>query len=320
MTIKKIKTITNIGAGTMGHAIALLFALKGYSVNVLDTSTKALNEGFKNIKKDLEIFNSANILTEPDVEIINRLHFTTNYEDALSSVDYVIESVSENMAVKKSVWKKVENYVTDDTILATNTSGLSPTEIQSILSKPERFVVAHFWNPAQLMPLVEIVPGAKTSQKTVNITVELMNHIGKHAVPLKKESLGFVGNRIQMAVLREAFNIIRQGIASPQSVDDIVRYSLGRRWNLVGPVASADLGGLDIFKNISSYIYADLSAETGTDPSLEKLVAENSLGLKTGKGFFDWSAKNGKKIIRQRDKELMSLLKANLSKNNDSLK
>ena len=114
---------------------------------------------------------------------------------------------------------------------------------------------------------------------------------------------------IQLAVLREAFHIIDQGIASPEAVDDIVKYSLGRRWNLVSPVASADLGGLDVFKNISSYLYADLANETGTDPALAKKVSQNELGLKTGKGFFDWQGDASKKIVEQRDQALLNQLK-----------
>lgn len=314
MNTSSIKTIANIGAGTMGHATALQFAMNGYSVNVLDNSEDALKQGLEKIKNDLKTFSEADILTESALEILKRLRFTTDYKEALNSADFVIESVVEDMTVKKSVWQEVEKYVPDDTIMATNTSGLSPSEIQAVLNQPERFVVAHFWNPAQLMPLVEVVPGKQTSQQTVDTTVELMNHIGKHAVPLKKESLGFVGNRIQLAVLREAFNIINEGIASPQSVDDIVKYSLGRRWSLVGPVASADLGGLDVFKNISSYLYADLSAETGTDPTLSKLVAENKLGLKTGEGFFNWTGDDGQEMVQQRDEELLQLLKADLAK------
>ncbi|GAW98479.1 3-hydroxyacyl-CoA dehydrogenase family protein [Secundilactobacillus mixtipabuli] len=320
MKISAIKNIANIGAGTMGHATALQFAMHGYSVNVLDTSDDALKQGLEKIKNDLKTFSEADILSESATEILKRLHFTTDYKEALNSADFVIESVVEDMTVKKSVWQEVEQYVPDDTIMATNTSGLSPSEIQSVLNQPERFVVAHFWNPAQLMPLVEVVPGKQTSQQTVDTTVELMNRIGKHAVPLKKESLGFVGNRIQLAVLREAFNIINEGIASPQSVDDIVKYSLGRRWSLVGPVASADLGGLDVFKNISSYLYADLSAETGTDPTLSKLVAKNKLGLKTGEGFFNWNGDEGQKMVQQRDKELLQLLKADLAKQKKSKK
>lgn len=159
------------------------------------------------------------------------------------------------------------------------------------------------------MPLVEVVPGEQTVASTVDFTVALMNHIGKHAVPLKKASLGFVGNRIQLAVMREALHIVDEGIATPEAVDDIIKYSLGRRWSLVGPIASADLGGLDVFKNISSYLYADLSAEQGTDPALAHKVADGDLGLKTGRGFYSWTGAAGKQVVAKRDAGLLKLLK-----------
>ena len=133
------------------------------------------------------------------------------------------------------------------------------------MGHPERFVVAHFWNPAQLMPLVEVVPGEKTDPKVVDITFDLMAKIGKKPAKIKKESLGFVGNRLQLAVLREAFYIVQQGIADAATVDDVMKYSLGRRWNLVGPLASIDLGGLDVFYNISTYLSDDM--DNGTGPS-----------------------------------------------------
>lgn len=159
------------------------------------------------------------------------------------------------------------------------------------------------------MPLVEVVPGKQTATATVDLTVALMNHIGKHAVGLKQESLGFVGNRIQLAVLREALHIVDEGIATPAAVDDIIKYSLGRRWSLVGPIASADLGGLDVFDNISKYLYADLGATQGEDPALAKKVADHELGLKTGHGFYDWNGDDGAKIVAQRDRDLLNLLK-----------
>ncbi|ANZ60215.1 3-hydroxyacyl-CoA dehydrogenase family protein [Secundilactobacillus paracollinoides] len=309
MELAKIKTIGNIGAGTMGHATALQFAMRGYQVNLLDTSKEALERGIDGIKNDIKTFQDAGMLTDTAETVLARIHTTTDYKTTLAGADFVIESVVEDMAVKQLVWQEAEKYVSDHTILATNTSGLSPTEIQSVLNKPERFVVAHFWNPAQLMPLVEVVPGKATSEATVSDTVALMNHIGKHAVPLKKESLGFVGNRIQLAVLREAFHIVDEGIATPEAVDDIIKYSLGRRWSLVGPIASADLGGLDVFKNISSYLYADLAADKGTDPLLDKMVSEGKLGLKTGQGFFPWTGEAGETIVNDRDTQLLKLLK-----------
>lgn len=310
-----VKKVGNIGAGTMGHAITLQFAMKGYQVNLLDTSQKALDHGMKLIKHDLKTFEDAGLLNDSPSQIMARITTTTDYQKALSDVDFVIESVVENLDVKKKVWQEVEHYVDQDTIVATNTSGLSPSAIQSVMKYPGRFAVAHFWNPAQLMPLVEVVPGNKTSQKTIDFIVHLMNYIGKHAAPLNKEALGFVGNRIQLAVLRECFHIVNEGIASPTAVDDIVKYSLGRRWSLVGPIASADLGGLDVFGNISAYLYDDLADSKGIDPNLKKKMTANKLGLKTGKGFFDWEGDAGKRIVEQRDKDLLNLLKQDQEKN-----
>ena len=309
MELTDIKTITNVGAGTMGHATALQFALAGYLVRLYDHQQAGLQRGKDAIVHDLATFEQAGLLKEQPAVILERITYTTDMAAACQDTDFVIESIVEDQQVKQQVWQEIEQLVRPETTLATNTSGLSPTALQSVLTHPERFVVAHFWNPAQLMPLVEVVPGKQTSQTTVDLTVALMNKIGKHAVPLKKEALGFVGNRIQLAVLREAFHIVDEGIASPEAVDDIIKYSLGRRWNLVGPIASADLGGLDVFKNISSYLYADLANATGTDPTLEKMVDNGKLGLKSGQGFYDWQGDTGKRIVADRDAALLDQLK-----------
>lgn len=309
MELTDIKTITNVGAGTMGHATALQFALAGYLVRLYDHQQAGLQRGKDAIAHDLATFEQAGLLKEQPAVILERITYTTDMAAACQDTDFVIESIVEDQQVKQQVWQEIEQLVSPETTLATNTSGLSPTALQSVLTHPERFVVAHFWNPAQLMPLVEVVPGKQTSQTTVNLTVALMNKIGKHAVPLKKEALGFVGNRIQLAVLREAFHIVAEGIASPEAVDDIIKYSLGQRWNLVGPIASADLGGLDVFKNISSYLYADLANATGTDPTLEKMVDNGKLRLKSGQGFYDWQGDTGKRIVADRDAALLDQLK-----------
>ncbi|WEV60014.1 3-hydroxyacyl-CoA dehydrogenase family protein [Bifidobacterium sp. ESL0728] len=303
-----IKKIGNLGAGTMGHATALQFAMSGYDVTVVDTAQPALDRGRKLIERDLDTFIKSGMVKAEDRDaVLSRISMTTDYE-ALADVDFIIESVLENLEVKHDVWKKVEGIVSDQTILATNTSGLSPSAIASGLQHPGRFVVAHFWNPAQLMPLVEVVPGEKTDQETVDVTVELMNHIGKHAVPLKTESLGFVGNRIQLAVIRECLNIVNRGIATPEAVDDIVKYSLGRRWAILGPIASADLGGLDVFDNISKYLYDDLACETGEDTVLKAKVEAGELGSKSGKGFYDWQGEQAAQTIQSRDDQLLEAL------------
>lgn len=308
MKVEDIKVIGNIGAGTMGHATALQFAMKGYPVRMVDTSQESLDRGQALIEHDLGTFIDAGLVPADEREtILARIHAGTEYE-ALADTDFVIESVLEDMDVKHRVWQRVEAIVSDQTVLATNTSGLSPSGIAAVLNHPTRFLVAHFWNPAQLMPLVEVVPAKETDMNLVDVTVELMNRIGKHAVALSSESLGFVGNRIQTAVIRECLNIVNRGIASPRAVDDIVKYSLGRRWSILGPIASADLGGLDVFDNISKYLYDDLDNQPGEDQTLKAKVDTGQLGAKTGQGFYTWEGEESQGIIEDRDRQLLRAL------------
>ena len=289
-TVDDIKTIANVGTGTMGHAITLQFALAGYPVHLVGRGEASLEKAMKAIRSDAEDFAEAGLLKDGDTmdAVLARITCYADYASGVADVDFVIESVAENLDIKKSVWAEVEHAAPKDAILSTNTSGLSPTALQSVMGHPERFVVAHFWNPAQLMPLVEVVPGEKTDPKVVDITFDLMAKIGKKPAKIKKESLGFVGNRLQLAVLREAFYIVQQGIADAATVDDVMKYSLGRRWNLVGPIASIDLGGLDVFYNISTYLFDDMDNGTGPSPLLAEKVKEGNLGAKTGQGFFSW--------------------------------
>ena len=317
MKIDDIKVIGNIGAGTMGHATALQFAMQGYPVRLVDSSRQALDRGRGLIEHDLDTFIGAGLISQDQREsVLDRIQEDTDY-GILTDADFVIESVLEDMEVKHQVWQQVEAIVGEQTILATNTSGLGPTEIASVLQHPRRFLVAHFWNPAQLMPLVEVVPAAGTDQGVVDTTVELMNRIGKHAVALSTESLGFVGNRIQAAVIRECLNIVERGIATPQAVDEIVTYSLGRRWSILGPIASADLGGLDVFDNISKYLYDDLDNRPGEDPVLKAKVQAGQLGAKSGQGFYSWQGAESQAMIVDRDRRLLEALVADRKKGDD---
>lgn len=306
----EIRTIANIGSGTMGHATALLFAMAGYPVHLIDQSDEALASGMERIREDVQEMADYGLLRDGDTveDVISRITTHVEYADGVADADFIIESIVEKLDVKQSVWRKVEQFAPKDAIFATNTSGLSPTAIQSVLERPERFVVAHFWNPAHLMPLVEVVPGRDTAQAVVDGTFDLMTAIGKKPAKLQRESLGFVGNRMQLALLREAFHIVEEGIADASTVDDVVKYSLGRRWNLVGPIASADLGGLDTFYNISTYLFED--TDNGMKPNrlLEAKVKSGELGAKTGRGFFSWQGESGRRVIEKRDKALMAAL------------
>ncbi|KAA8820699.1 3-hydroxybutyryl-CoA dehydrogenase [Bifidobacterium rousetti] len=319
VNLEGITTIASIGTGTMGHAIALQFALTGYPTRLIGRSESSLNRAMANIRTDATTLADAGLLRgdEGVDDVLARIMPVVGYERGVAGADFVIEAIAENLDVKREVWREIEQFAPADAIFATNTSGLSPTAVAEALERPERFVVAHFWNPAHLMPLVEVVPGERTDPQTLGTTVELMKRIGKKPAQLNREALGFIGNRLQMAVLREEFHIIQEGIADAATVDDVMKYSLGRRWNLVGPVASIDLGGLDVFYNISTYLFDDMDNGTGPSPLLTKKVKAGDLGAKTGRGFFSWQGETGKRIIERRDAALLQALKEDMAEDED---
>ena len=274
----------------MGHGTAVMFAKAGYNVRMYGRTQESIDRGMKGIRSALETYKTHQLVTEAEVpQILARVQGVTSLEEAARDADFVIESVAEELAVKQVIFKQLDQLCPERTIFATNTSGLSPSAVAEAVSRKDKFVVAHFWNPPHLVPLVEVVPGKHTAQKTVDVTWELMEKIGKKPVALKREALGFIGNRLQLAMLREALYIVQEGIATPEAVDATVRYSLGRRYGVTGPLESADLGGLDIFQNISGYLYKDLCNDPSSSPLLAETVARGDLGAKTGKGFYDWT-------------------------------
>lgn len=309
MKVEDIKNICNLGTGTMGFGTALTFAMAGYNVRMYGRSEESIARGFKGVTGALQLYCEHGLVQETDVAaIIGRIKGVTTLEEAAADADFVIESVAENLQTKRDVYAKLDKICSKHTIFATNTSGLSPTAIAEAVDRKDKFVVAHFWNPPHLLPLVEVVPGKHTSQETVDITWQLMEKIGKKPVALNREALGFIGNRLQMALLREACYIVDSGIASMEAVDTTMKYSLGRRLATTGPLESADLGGLDIFRNISSYLSADLCNETEIVPLLQAHVDKGTLGAKTGSGLYEWNPERLSQIKKFREDNLIEWL------------
>ena len=306
MKVENIKNICNLGTGTMGFGTALMFSMAGYNVRMYGRSEASIERGFKGINSALEAYVNNNLVDKKDVPaILGRIKGVTTLEEAAEGADFVIESVAEELAIKQEIFGKLETLCKEDVIFATNTSGLSPTAIAETLKHKERFVVAHFWNPPHLVPLVEVVPGKHTAKETVDTTWELMNRIGKKPVALNREALGFIGNRLQLALLREALYIVEAGIATKEAVDTTIKYSLGRRLSTTGPLESADLGGLDIFYNISSYLLKDLCNSSEISPLLKEAVDKGTLGSKTGSGLYEWNDEALTKIKKTRENILI---------------
>lgn len=308
--VNEIKRICNLGCGTMGFGTAIDFARHGYDVNMFGRKDASIERAMGNIRATLAIMKANGLLNdEEEVALLQRIHGVTTIEEAARDADFVIESVAEDMAVKQQVYRELEGYLPADVIFATDSSGFSPTKVSSVLAHPERFVVAHFWNPPHLMPLVEVVPGEKTSQETVEITWQLMEKIGKKPAALLKEAPGFVGNRLQFALLREALHCVQDGIATAETVDFICKYGIGRRLGVTGPLETADLGGLDVFYNISAYLNADLADDKDGSPVLKQCVDAGRLGAKSGTGLYPWTPEELGDIERRREEVLIEWLK-----------
>ncbi|HEY8891947.1 MAG TPA: 3-hydroxyacyl-CoA dehydrogenase family protein [Clostridium sp.] len=285
-----IKNIAVLGTGTMGHGIAMLSAKAGLNVVMYGRSDASLERGFNSIKSSLNLLKAEGKLDESKcAEILSKIKGVKTIEEAAKDADFIIESLAEDLELKQSIFKQLDEISEKNIILASNTSGLSPTDIAKNVKSPERVVIAHFWNPPYLIPLVEVVPGKKTSKDTIDITMEWIEFIGKKAVKMEKECLGFIGNRLQLALLREAMYIVEQGWAKPEEVDKAIEYGHGRRLPVTGPLCSADLGGLDIFNNISTYLFKDLCNDAKPSKLLQSKVEDGNLGCKSGKGFYNWA-------------------------------
>jgi 3-hydroxybutyryl-CoA dehydrogenase len=305
----KIKNVAVLGAGTMGHGIAELAALASCNVVLCDISEELLAKALSAIEKNLNTLDRRGELKGNSSTIIMlRIQCVKSISEAAASADLVIECLPEKLEFKQKIFKELDEICNPDVILATNTSGLSPTAIAKDLKHPERVVVAHFWNPPQLIPLVEVVPGEKTSKETVDMTVEWVEALGKQPVRMKRECLGFIGNRLQFALLREALYIVEQGYADAEEVDKSIIYGLGRRLPVTGPFCSADMGGLDIFHDISAYLFADLSNASEPSSLMQKLVEKGHLGLKSGRGFYDWTPEMKEKMVTLRTETLIDFL------------
>ncbi|MCD7035139.1 3-hydroxyacyl-CoA dehydrogenase family protein [Metabacillus sp. GX 13764] len=299
-----------IGAGTMGHSIAFSAAAAGIKTSVWGIDEEDLGRGKTGVREKAEMLKDNGVITEMEmVRAQSLISFTTSLEECTAGTSYVIEAAPENLELKQDLFKNLSELCSKDVILATNTSGLKPTEVAAYAKAPERTIGTHFWNPGHLIPLVEVVLGEKTAEETVDTTLELLKKMNKKPIVIKKEILGSIGNRLQYALFREAQYILEQGIASMEDIDAAVKYSIGRRLPVTGPFMTADMGGLDVFHSISDYLFPDLSKSDKPSSLLTTLKEEGKYGQKTGEGYYQWPASLSKEMSEKREKELIYWLK-----------
>ena len=284
------KPIAIVGAGLMGHGIAQIFATQGHPVSLLDVNRDALAKALESIRANLTLMTRRGIGAAEDIEpAIERISVTQDLEEAASGAEFVIEAVSEKLELKQRVFQSLDAICPSDTVLATNTSVISITEIAEKARNKERILGTHFWNPPYLIPLVEVIPGKHTSLRAMDFAFDVLESVGKHPVRVKKDVPGFVGNRLQHALWREAISIVENDIADAATVDEVVKKGFGLRLPFLGPMENADMVGLDLTLQIHDYILRHLERSSKPSPLLERKVEVRELGFKTGVGFQEWS-------------------------------
>jgi len=283
----EIKTIAVLGAGLMGHGITQVAAQTAkYNVYIRDIKQEFTDNGMKMINDSLQRFVKKGEMTETQVnEVLARIHPTLDLKEAVSNADLIIEAVTENPEIKKKVLAEADSAAKPEAIIASNTSSISISELASATKRPEKFAGMHFFNPPQLMKLIEIIRGAKTSDETLNTLVEVTKTMGKEPVVVKKDVAGFVVNRVLIPALNEAVNLVNEDVATPEDIDKAIK--LGLNWPM-GPLTLLDYVGLDTTLAITEVMVKEIDQKYQASPLLRQMVRAGLLGRKTGKGFYDW--------------------------------
>ena len=274
--------IAVIGAGLMGHGIAQVFAVAGHDVTITDPFEAARDAVHAKVTQNLKD------MGQP-LEAVHGIEVKPDNASTVANADVVIEAAPENMELKQKLFAELEQHAPASAILASNTSVMPITEIMKNLKDRTRAVGTHWWNPPFLVPLVEVIRTADTSDATVSTMIDLLAGAGKTPVEVKKDVPGFVGNRLQHALWREAIAIAAEGICDADMVDTVVKASFGRRLPVLGPLENADMVGTDLTLAIHQQVLPYIDRTPGPSPYLEKLIADGKLGFKSGEGFRKWS-------------------------------
>jgi 3-hydroxyacyl-CoA dehydrogenase len=307
MTQSGFQTAAVIGTGMMGPGIALTLALGGVRATIIGRTAVSAVAGMDRARAQGRTLVESQLVSRAAMD--RAFELVTASPDFDGTVDLVIESAPEDMAFKQDLFARLDAETRPDTVLASNTSGLSITAIASRCGRPERVLTTHFWNPPHLMPLVELVKGERTSDEVVERVRALFAHCGKMPVVVKKDRPGQLGNRLQMALVREAVNIVAEGIADAEAVDLVAKNGFGIRMPAYGIFEHQDIVGLDMGSKIVDYVAQDLYNEPRAPELMRELVREGKLGAKTGRGFYDWSTKSADDVRARRDAFLIEVLR-----------
>jgi 3-hydroxybutyryl-CoA dehydrogenase len=309
-----MSNVAVIGAGMMGPGIGVCLALAGHEVCLFGRSSSSLKRGLAAARDGIDLLRREGVVAAAQASSgASRLRGTTDLARAVADAEFVFESIVEDLDEKQKLFGELEQLASPSAILASNTSGLPISRIAEVLHHPSRAATTHFWNPPHLMPLVEIVKGEQTSHETIEQLRTLLDGAGKQTVVVLKDTPGQLGNRLLHALFREAFHIVQEGIASVEDVDLAMKNGPGLRFPAYGLLEHADMIGLDMQLAIDSYLFAELCNLTKAPALLEDRVARGELGVRTGRGLYDWTTKDPAAVRARRDQFIIDRLKERLA-------
>ncbi|HEX78435.1 MAG TPA: 3-hydroxyacyl-CoA dehydrogenase family protein [Dehalococcoidia bacterium] len=308
--LTEVKNIAVLGAGTMGHGIGQVFALAGYDVMLYDIDDAILQRAMARIDSNLDVFIENGLATEEAKQrALSKINTTTDLATAVGEADFVLEAIPEMLELKQKTFHDVERMCREGTILASNTSSFTISDIGALCQRQDNLAIAHWFNPPHIVPLVEVVKGPKTSPQTVECICALLDKVGKKPVRIMKEVAGFLANRMQMALFREACSLLERGVAGAEDIDTAVKASFGFRLPTIGVFETMDLAGLDTVLRVAEELFPDIENSIEVPRLIRELVRQGKFGAKTGEGVYQWPKQKLDALIRERDRQFLQRLK-----------
>ncbi len=302
-----ISTVAVVGAGTMGPGMAVVFAGHGFNVRLADIKPEILERAKTTVDGVCKSLLGGGMLTAQRIEAARtRIGYTLEVGEAVRGAGLVVEAIPERLELKQRLFAEVEPQVAAGTVLASNTSGIPITELGKAVRHPELVVGMHWSNPPHLIPVIEVIRGERTSEATVETVRRVVERLEMIPVLVRRDVPGFVENRILYAIMREALHLLEEGIASAEDIDTIVKWGIGYKLAVIGPLELLDVAGLDIYHSVASYLNADLSSRRDVSPLIRKKVEAGELGIKTGKGLFAYAPEQIPQLMQRRMRLLLA--------------